>query len=167
MDNQYILGYGRCGCSGFKSQMYFSYKIVFDDNMGLFTSIYRIHNYIFSHAGITSQWASDFCNENQINPIDFNLDTLHEYYRNPTTNLLFSVSKKRGGSSLHGGPFWADKSEFYIKDSLLPAYHQIVGHSRVDQITTISDESIDASVTFIDVLENEKTDKIFYEITID
>lgn len=168
MDNQYILGYERCGCSGFKAAMYVEYNMLFVKNKHLFLPIFQIGNYLFSHAGVTKQWLKVFNDYYDIKPDSkIDIEALSNAYWRSTNNPLFDVSYIRGGGAIFGGIFWADKLEFNADETLLPGVHQVVGHTRIDEITTISDELIDASITFIDVIENNKTDKIFYEITID
>jgi hypothetical protein len=57
-----------------------------------------------------------------------------------------------------GGPFWCDRSE--LTNAPLKYYSQIVGHSRVKEITKIYKHN--KEIVFIDVIENEAKVK-FYE----
>ena len=64
-------------------------------------------------------------------------------------NILCQAGKYRGGDSI-GGIFWADKRELIEP---LYGYTQIVGHSRVPEIT-IQKGNNDNDIIFCDCLHN-------------
>jgi len=63
-----------------------------------------------------------------------------------------------GAARTMGGITWADRKE--TATDMLKGFHQVVGHTVVDGIHTIS--FAERSVTYIDVLDNDDT--AFYEL---
>jgi hypothetical protein len=152
-------------CSGVKSELVFDIGDLMRINRSLFQVAYQYDNYIWTHAGIHLGWYRLFI-KNKIEADDSDLaDTLNrlfEYNYKP----LFNVSPWRGGISKEGGMFWADKHETW--DKPLPGYHQIIGHTPVDNIVTRVRKyknKIEGAITYIDVLGSNNPK--FHELIID
>ena len=118
---------------------------LFTQNIDLFQPIYQEDNYIFSHAGISTQWLNAVKKQCGIDKIDNIGDFITEqYYLNNSS--MFSVGAERGGFS-KGGIFWADKSE--TMRGVLPNYHQVVGHTPVKENITHKFND-DSTITYCD-----------------
>lgn len=142
-------------CSGYQAGMLWDYKSVFMDNINLFKIAHQHDNIIFSHAGIHKGWYAQFL-EPMMEEGELIADALNELwakgiYKNKW-DPLFNVGISRGGHSKVGGPLWLDKSVASKKP--LDNYHQVVGHTALDEIKTIfpHNNNGDTSITFIDVL---------------
>ena len=150
-DLQYMFSNKTHGCSGFNSLFYFDLHEIFNKNRDLFKVAFQYKNWIFSHAGVNEFWYEhEFPYKSSNIADDLNNAFLEK------VNSLFDVSFYRGGFKQFAGPFWADMTEMINEP--LPAYHQVVGHTRVTDIFT-HEKDKDTSVTFIDCLDNNK--KVF------
>lgn len=133
-------------CSGYNPAMHFDFYNLFKSNKSLFKIAYQYKNYLFTHAGLHRGWYNyrfrEFHKESEILSKSLNREL---EYENP---VLWDCGFKRGGSKKVGGPLWADFIETYKKP--LQGYHQIVGHTRMDEIKT-KRIGVDTSVTYIDV----------------
>lgn len=138
-------------CSGYRPEVNIDLYDIFHKNKDLFQVAYQKDNYIWTHAGVTIGWYKyrfhKFRKNHDIETISDQLNLAFDLYE----ESLFDVGYRRGGSYDVGGPFWADKAE--MLKSPLEGYHQIVGHSKVEDHRTVYTHN-DASVTFIDVIEN-------------
>ncbi|GAB4046490.1 metallophosphoesterase [Spirosoma litoris] len=153
-------------CSGFRAWAQPALTDLFDKHYHLFHMAYQHGTYLFTHAGITNKWLMRFLtkigNEGlTITPSYYLAGLLNEVYGEPSPlrNLLFEVSARRGGHDPFSGPIWADRSE--TKFDYLAGFHQVVGHTPIDDFMTIGNEN--GSITYTDVLQ---TKTAFYEITI-
>ena len=139
-------------CSGYRPEMHYDLYDIFNENKTLFQAAYQYENYIWTHAGIHRGWYTTFLNEfTKIFP-DFEgniADKLNEAYLFELSTL-FHVGYLRWGTNPIGGIFWADKNETWIKP--LKDYHQICGHTQVDDIKTSEHKKFNASITYIDVV---------------
>lgn len=149
-DIQYLFNNNRHRCSGYRSEIRFDLYDMFYKNKELFQMSYQIDNYLWTHAGVHTTWYNQRFNEFRkqygMEAISDQLNTAFELYE----ESLFDVGLSRGGWNKVGGPFWCDKDE--LKSKPLENYHQIVGHTHVNDITTISINQ-NTSVTFIDTIE--------------
>jgi len=168
-DQQYISGNPNQRCSGFRPEMLWDFQDIFRKNKNLFQVAYQIDNYLWTHAGISEEWYK-YSAKRQISMCDLENETIADqlnglYQYNKQS--LFDVGSSRGGIMDVGGILWADKNET-SKDPL-PDYHQIVGHTNIENIETIKKDD-STSITYIDCLihkENNKGDSIyFYELEI-
>lgn len=135
------------------------------ENKDLFSVAYRYGQYLWTHAGLSNaSFNTHF--KPHLNGIMTNqgitkLDKVLNYLWDINYNGIFEIPASRGGYDVHGSILWADKKD--TQDDPLENYHQIVGHSRVSNIThkKINDNT---SITYIDCLD--KNIGIFYEINI-
>ena len=164
-DAQY-LHFPHYRCSGFRAWAQPALSSLLAKYEKLFQIAHQEKAYLFTHAGVSAKWLTRLLSKTQPNDPsltpDANVATLlNNVHRQSATfrNLLFEVGPKRGGMDLFSGPVWADRDE--TKDDFLPGYHQVVGHTPIDDITTYGDET--GSITYTDVLQTRTR---FYEITI-
>ena len=144
-DIQYLTSFGEHGCSGFRPEAYFDLHELFRNNRHIFQLAFQIDRYIWTHAGIHRGWYEyEFPYHSKNIAEDLNRAFLEG------VNSVFDVGMSRGGFKRVGGPLWADRNETYSKP--LRGYHQIVGHSRIDNIKTYHKDN-NTSITYIDVME--------------
>jgi hypothetical protein len=162
----YTMNFGRDNISGMREEMLHELNLIFSSNYRYFQLAYQYENYLFSHAGIHRGWW-----EHYVRPkISGNKESRFQKYLEGTENIadvcnimfefqdddifLCGAGRTSGGwSNKMGGPLWASKLEITKKP--LFGYHQIVGHTGIDKITTFNsfgNEPDDTSVTIIDCL---------------
>lgn len=164
-DAQY-LHFPHYRCSGFRSWAQPLLSNLFAKHDTLFQVAYQQGAYLFTHAGVTNRWLTHAQVKTGAEVTSWQPDYdmagfLNDIHQQPLQirNLLFEVGPKQGGYDAHSGPVWADRSE--TKIDYLMGFQQVVGHTPVDDFTTIQGES--GSITYTDVLQ---TKTAFYEITI-
>ena len=167
-DIQYYLGYAKHGCSGYRAEMKDDLYDMFKENKNLFQFAFQIDNYIWTHAGISIGWYEySFSKYLKISNLEDKTlaEQLNDAFRNNFEGL-FDVGHYRGGYKDVGGPLWADRRELHKP---LKNYHQIVGHSKLEDIRTVYTHN-DTSITFIDVLEINKEnffrESLLYKLNI-
>lgn len=153
-------------CTGFRVELHFDLYDLFNKNKNLFQLAFQYDNYLWTHAGIHKGWYLIFEKEfnKLINIYDTKFDTLADKLNiafEHKLDCLFDIGFRRGGNKKIGGPFWIDKELTYKKP--LDDYHQIVGHTYVNEIKTYKKNN-NTSITFIDVL-NIKDE--FYNLIIE
>ncbi len=164
-DAQY-LHFPHYRCSGYRAWAQPALSTLLATYESFFQVAHQLDNYLFTHAGVSSKWLAYAQQKVAKEMPDSTPDKsmagfLNDLHRQPLRlrNLLFEVGPKRGGYDAFSGPVWADRSET-IAD-FLPEFHQVVGHTPVNEFTTVGDET--GSITYTDVLQ---TKTAFYEITI-
>jgi len=147
-------------CSGFRPNMKESLWAIFNENKKLFNVAYQEKDYLFTHAGIHSLWYLN--NKEAMDMFDGNYaDKLNQAFNSRYYPIFYDVSRPRGGTSPAGSPLWADKSETVI--DRFPV-HQIVGHSRVNDIIRVPTAFRDGySITYTDCQDSVIN---FYELEI-
>jgi UDP-2,3-diacylglucosamine pyrophosphatase LpxH len=152
-DVQY-LHFPRYLCSGFRPSMQPALSALFNKNRSLFQMAYQHGSHIFTHAGITNAWYDEFLRLPILAQIREENDTvaglINKVESSTQRYLLYATSIYRGGYS-NGSFLWADVKETIV--DMLHGYHQVVGHTQVDQVQTIS--FTDRSVTYINVLASQ------------
>ena len=162
-DIQYLMGYDKYGCTGYRPEMQHDFYEMFNSNADLFQFSFQKGDYLWTHAGVHAGWYeyrfksfikehSDIATVSELLNIAFD-------ERFPS---LFDVGYQRGGMHKVGGPLWCDKTELLSKP--LKDINQIVGHSRVKKIQKIKKHNVE--LAFIDVLENEEiidTESFYYK----
>jgi predicted MPP superfamily phosphohydrolase len=147
----HYLHYPAHQCSGFRESMQKGLTYLFNKDRDLFQMAYQHDKYIFTHAGITNAWYDEFLRLPVLEDLKDEANTIAYLINKVETTtqryLLYATSIYRGGYS-NGSFLWADYKETSI--DMLNNYHQIVGHTQVQDIHTISYTK--KSVTYIDVL---------------
>ncbi len=123
------------------------------NNIGLFQVAWQCKNYLWTHAGIHT----DFYNQKLASCVleaDKSLAATLERLFREEYRALFEVGYERGGwdEKMTGGPFWIDKSRLCMDP--LRGYHQIVGHTPVETIEHFNPFEGDehTSLTFCDCI---------------
>lgn len=146
-------------CSGYRADLQDTLGGMFRQNASLFQMAWQYRRHLFTHAGVSRGWYKRhrhiwhrYMQENMA-------ATLNAVYRSEHREILFDTGYSRGGDVPYGGPVWADKSE--TVHDYLADYHQVVGHSRVQDIVCYGNK--ESSITYIDV---QDTQVKFYEVSI-
>ena len=136
---------------------------LFIENEDCFQCAFGYDNMLFTHAGVSQPWFEEqFCG-------DIHGNIAEQLTRRADDTSLYDCGKARGGKQTYGGIFWADKEEL---NNLPPHVIQIVGHTRVPEITCR--QEVDSAVYFCDCLWQEKYMLIehrdgkrnFYQLTL-
>jgi hypothetical protein len=160
-DIQYLLGYERHGCSGYRPKMKEALYELFKINRNLFSVSYQLEDTLWTHAGISKYWYENrFKKFRDANPkltISQQLNLAFEQLE----ESLFDVGYSRGGHHRVGGPFWCDMAE--LKAGPIRTHHQIVGHTKIPYIQRLNLHN--KELAFIDVLDSEENIRtsLFYE----
>jgi predicted phosphodiesterase len=158
----HYLHYPRFGCSGFRTTMQPELSALLRRNADLFQVAYQKDKYLFTHAGVTNSWYGEILRSPKLLEIceeGENLaDQLNLLERSTFRGTLYDVGMERGGYG-YGGPLWADMKETFT--DMLHGYHQIVGHTNVEEIRTVSYTG--RSITYADVLTTKDQ---FHELDI-
>jgi len=155
-DVQYLLGYAKHGCSGYRPSMTYYLHSIFKDNIKLFQLAYQIKDTIWTHAGIHEGWYrfrfKPFTEEFPELTLaeQLNIAFSREY------DAIFDVGYRRGGMYDIGGPLWCDANE--LKSSPVRGYNQIVGHTHIDYIQKMNLHN--KELTFIDVLPHRENTEV-------
>jgi 3',5'-cyclic AMP phosphodiesterase CpdA len=141
-------------CSGFRESMQRGLTCLYNKDRNLFQMAYQHGKHIFTHAGITNSWYDEFLRLPILDEIRGENDTIADVINKVETTtqryLLYATSIYRGGYS-NGSFLWADYKETSV--DMLQDFHQVVGHTQVRDIHTISYTK--KSVTYIDVLHTQ------------
>lgn len=93
--------------------------------------------YVFSHAGILANWASDprvqpvlGCESDDIDGIVEALNLLWHEHDPRLFKILDHVSHYRGGQQATGSPVWADVNEWDDQNPDYEGVYQVFGHSQ-------------------------------------
>lgn len=134
-------------CSGNRPQIWDKLHSLFSKNKDLFMPIYKIGDYVWSHAGLTKRMLSALTYGDITKTINIDKEIWRRF--NDLDETIFNVGVSRGGGPFIPGIFWADKidTSFAFPNNI----HQIVGHSRVNEITSVIKNT--ASITYIDCLD--------------
>lgn len=159
-DIQYIFD-GKFQYTGYRPHALQGLKILFGDNKHLFKMAYQYKNYLFTHAGVSNKWYEfhkqeflDF-NNKYLGGVFRLSDTFNAMYETNQRDVLFEISNARTKNKIegrYGGILWADISE--TREDYLDGYHQIVGHTFVNQITKLNYK--DSSITYTDCLGSKE-----------
>ncbi len=158
-----------------------AYKLhrLFIENYDLFDLMYQTKNCLWSHAGLNIKWFNQYKDiyYSEVLPDLSNIaEVFNKLYHDHNYKQMipmFDVGFIRGGDNGFGGIFWADSTEYAdpIDETLPNGIHQVIGHNRVKNITTVYNSTNNGSITFIDVQDRFALvdpffsfDKIFYKI---
>lgn len=167
----YTMNFGRDNVTGSREEMLHDLNQLFRQNYRHFQLSYQYKNYLWTHAGVHRGWFEHYT----MPKVKGNKESrFHQYLSGDETisdilNLMWefqddvifmcSASRTKGGwGKKVGGPLWAGKEE--ISKKPIFGFHQIVGHTNVNEIKTYKTFGYtenDTSVTFIDCLRNFDT----------
>ena len=159
-DYHYYPGIEDNGTSGYQTLMAPSIKHVVDDNKQHLQAAYQVDEFVFTHAGLSSEWLDD-------NIVMWDVPNLAMYvndlfYYQPQ-KLAYRPYKQVGstvygvggyGSETFQGPLWIRPKALMAanKETLRKQIIQVVGHTPQDTID-IKGKSTGGRYYFIDTLE--------------
>jgi hypothetical protein len=138
-----------CMCSGFSSQK----KIAINQEMSLedWNKLKYFHfenGHWFSHAGLSKYWFQHPMHES-INEESVQRTVDHAVVKikaGDENNAVWAAGSSRGGTSVVGSLTWLDWRDM----ELISDMRQVVGHTPLKKITTISDDIMKCSITNVD-----------------
>lgn len=139
--------------TGFRAEYHFDMYTIFNENKDLFQIAFQIDNYIWVHAGIHIGWYNYVFKKEikNANMDDMTIsEQLNEAFRYKLECIL-DCDWYRGGTKRVGGPLWCSK--ILIDKKPIKGYHQIVGHTHLDDIY-VRKISKNTSITYCDTLGN-------------
>jgi hypothetical protein len=174
-DYHYLPGIEDSGTSGYQTLMAPSIKIVLGDNKEHLQLVYQMGEFLFSHAGISSEWLDDNIVMWDVPNLSMYLNDLFHYkpasiayrsfkYYNQGDPNERAVLSRGYGDETYQGPIWirpkslmeankdVKRKKITNKETLRKQIIQVVGHTPQDQID-IKGKSTGGRYYFIDTLE--------------
>jgi predicted MPP superfamily phosphohydrolase len=134
-DWQYLYINGRTNCAGFNATIANDYQNLFIQNKDLFQIAYKYDNYLFTHAGVTTEWfemAEESLVRLGLNSDLSNIDDCLNMLQYVNDSDLFNYKGARVESMyIAGSPIWADIKE--MQQMALPNFTHVVGHTAVNK----------------------------------
>jgi hypothetical protein len=159
-DYHYYPGIEDSGTSGYQTLMAPSIKHVVSDNKQYLQAAYQVGEFVFTHAGLSSEWLDDMVVGWSVDSLDA---TINDLFRFQPQKLAYR-SYKQVGSTVYGvggygsetfqGPIWIRPKALMTanKKTLRNQIIQVVGHTPQDTID-IKGKSTGGRYYFIDTLE--------------
>ena len=159
-DYHYYPGIEDSGTSGYQTLMAPSIKHVVSDNKQYLQAAYQVGEFVFTHAGLSSEWLDDIVDEWSVDSLDATINDLFKFQ----PNKLAYRSYKQVGSTVYGvggygsetfqGPLWIRPKALMAanKKTLRKQIIQVVGHTPQETID-IKGKSTGGRYYFIDTLE--------------
>jgi hypothetical protein len=159
-DYHYYPGIEDNGTSGYQTLMAPSIKHVIDDNKQHLQVAYQVGEFVFTHAGLSSEWLDDRVVGWSVDSLDA---TINDLFRFQPQKLAYRPYKQVGdqvygvggyGSETFQGPLWIRPKALMAanRDTLRNQIIQVVGHTPQDTID-IKGKSTGGRYYFIDTLE--------------
>ena len=159
-DYHYYPGIEDNGTSGYQTLMAPSIKHVVSDNKQYLQAAYQVGEFVFTHAGLSSEWLDDMVDEWSVDSLDA---TINDLFRFQPQKLAYRPYKQVGstvygvggyGSETFQGPLWIRPKALMAanRDTLRNQIIQVVGHTPQDTID-IKGKSTGGRYYFIDTLE--------------
>ena len=130
------------GCRRIDSSFDYISKL-FLDNIDLFQISYKLDKYLFTHAGVLNGWLNLINGTNKIGDSTYaelmefpqpsiTLDNLNDLLEIPYgLDMLFMVSRERGGDFEYGSCIWADVYEHLYSNLIDNDIFQIFAHTMI------------------------------------
>jgi hypothetical protein len=159
-DYHYYPGIEDSGTSGYQTLMAPSIKHVVSDNKQYLQAAYQSGEFVFTHAGLSSEWLDDIIPGWDVDSLDATINDLFRFQ----PNKLAYRSYKQVGSTVYGvggygsetfqGPIWIRPKALMAanKKTLRKQIIQVVGHTPQETID-IKGKSTGGRYYFIDTLE--------------
>ncbi len=103
---------------------------------------YKIGDYMFSHAGVSQEWLKDLeeykRSYDRINYVDAIMNCKKGWEREQLADIcpFYIFDYTRIGDNPHQSCVWIRPQALY--DCAIDGYHQVVGHTRIEEITKVS-----------------------------
>ena len=159
-DYHYYPGIDETGTSGYQTLLAPSIKHVVGDNKQYLQVAYQVGEFVFTHAGLSSEWLDDMVVDWDVDSLDATVNDLFQYQ----PGKIAYRSYKQVGDQVYGaqgygneafqGPIWIRPSALMTanKKMLRKKIIQVVGHTPQDNID-IEGKSTGGRYYFIDTLE--------------
>jgi len=159
-DYHYYPGIDETGTSGYQTLLAPSIKHVVSDNKQYLQAAYQSGEFIFTHAGLSSEWLDDSIEDWNADNVVEKVNELFQYQ----PNKIAYRSYKQVGDQVYGaqgygdetfqGPMWIRPKSLMKAnyDTLRKQIIQVVGHTPQDTID-IEGKSTGGRYYFIDTLE--------------
>jgi hypothetical protein len=138
-----------CRCSGFSSEKKIAINEVLSiEDWDKLNYFHFENGYWFSHAGLTKYWFQHPMHEsiNMENVQRIVDDAILKLKQGDESNAIWAASYARGGNNPVGSLTWHDWRDM----ELIPNFKQVVGHTPVSKIQTISDNVINSVIVNVD-----------------
>jgi len=164
-DYHYYPGIEDSGTSGYQTLMAPSIQAVINDNKHNLQLVYKIDEFIFSHAGLSSEWLDDMFVEWNLETLDDAINSLFTYQPNKIAYRSFkyydyennqaTLAGGFGGETFQG-PIWIRPKALMEAnyDTLRTQIIQVVGHTTRKQID-IEGKATGGRYYFIDTMPRE------------
>jgi len=158
-------------CSGYQVTMAPTFRIMLDENKEHLQIAYQFDNFVFSHAGLSSEWLDDVVGDwgvtnmvDKVNELFKHQPGLIAYRSFKMINETEWIGARGYGDETFQGPIWirpkalmaankdVKRKKITNKETLKNFVIQIVGHTPQDQID-IEGKSTGGRYYFIDTLE--------------
>jgi hypothetical protein len=159
-DHHYYPGVDDSGTSGYQTLLAPSIKHIVDDNKQYLQAAYQVGEFVFTHAGLSSEWLDDSIEGWGVSNMVYKVNEL--FYFQP--NKIAYRSYKQVGDQVYGaqgygnetfqGPLWIRPAALMNanKKTLRKKIIQVVGHTPQDNID-IEGKATGGRYYFIDTLE--------------
>lgn len=165
-DYHYFPEIDESSTSGFQYRMAPSYRQVIDENRHHLQVAYRMDEFVFTHAGLSSEWLDDIIPSWTIENM---VDKVNEMFVNQPGNLCYRSYKiidsekgqwigSRGyGDETYQGPMWIRPRALMAanRDTLRKEVIQVVGHTYQSEIDK-KGKSTGGRYYFVDVQETSQ-----------
>jgi hydrogenase maturation factor len=159
-DHHYYPGVDDSGTSGYQTLLAPSIKHVVGDNKQYLQAAYQVGEFVFTHAGLSSEWLDDSIEGWNANNV---VDKVNELFQYQPGKIAYRSYKQVGdqvygaqgyGNEAFQGPIWIRPSALMNanKKTLRKKIIQVVGHTPQDNID-IEGKSTGGRYYFIDTLE--------------
>jgi predicted MPP superfamily phosphohydrolase len=141
--------------AGFQMNLYPDFKFALNEVLKeeLVQVVYRLDNYLFSHAGISNTWFESNIVSHEV--LDNEIESINDlfYYQPNKFNFIYSpYDFENEGDSKENGPFWIRPKS--LAGDALAGYTQIVGHTHYKEIRHLISRSNDY-IWFVDTLPHQ------------
>jgi len=159
-DYHYYPGIDETGTSGYQTLLAPSIKHVVSDNKQYLQAAYQSGEFVFTHAGLSSEWLDDSIEDWNVNNVVEKVNELFQYQPGKIAYRSF----KQVGDQVYGvggygdetfqGPMWIRPKSLMKAnyDTLRKQVIQVIGHTPQDNID-IKGKSTGGRYYFIDTLE--------------
>ena len=159
-DHHYYPGVDDSGTSGYQTLMAPSIKYIVGDNKQYLQAAYQVGEFVFTHAGLSSEWLDDSIKDWNVDNV---VEKVNELFHYQPGKIAYRSYKQVGdqvygaqgyGNEAFQGPIWIRPSALMTanKKTLRKKIIQVVGHTPQDTID-IEGKSTGKRYYFIDTLE--------------
>ena len=162
-DHHYYPGVDDSGTSGYQTLMAPSIKHVVDDNKQYLQAAYQVGEFVFTHAGLSSEWLDDSIVGWGVSNMVYKVNELFQFQPNKIAYRSFKYYDYENnqaqlasgyGDETFQGPLWIRPKSLMKAnyDTLRKQVIQVVGHTPQDNID-IKGKATGSRYYFIDTLE--------------